>query len=183
VPSLEEVRAKTSDVFQRHPCSWQAEAVQQAVKGDNDVVLIAPTGSGKTLTFWMPLLFREDGIQIVVTPLNLLGSQNVSELKEYGIPACDDIGEGRYRAIIANPEELMKDGGGFEKLWKKEAFTSRIISIVWDEAHCISTWSSFCTDYKNAYRIRYLLPKTPFFLASATFNDHVKEDVFKTLHM
>ena len=77
----------------------------------------------------------------------------------------------------------MKDGGGFEKLWKNEAFTSRLISFVWDEAHCISTWSHFREEYKDAYRLRYLLPKVPFYLASATFNDEVKQDVFKTLQI
>lgn len=85
--------------------------------------------------------------------------------------------------VIANPEELMKDGGGFEKLWKKEHFTSQIISMVWDEAHCISTWNSFRADYKKAYRIRYMLPKLRFLLASATFDTEIKNDVFKTMHI
>ncbi|KIK98244.1 hypothetical protein PAXRUDRAFT_803920, partial [Paxillus rubicundulus Ve08.2h10] len=41
--------------------------------------------NGKTLTFWMPLLFRPDGVQIVVMPLNLLGKQNVASLGKAGI--------------------------------------------------------------------------------------------------
>ena len=35
-----------------------------------DVITIAPTGSGKSLTYWMPLLFIKYGITVVVTPLN-----------------------------------------------------------------------------------------------------------------
>ncbi|EPT01978.1 hypothetical protein FOMPIDRAFT_1119311, partial [Fomitopsis schrenkii] len=88
----------TSTAFRRNPCLWQAKAVRQAVKGDKDMVCITPTGSGKTLFFWMPLLFRKDGIQIVVTPLNLLGTQNVKELASYGIRACD------VRAETATPK-------------------------------------------------------------------------------
>ena len=43
---------------------------------------------GKTLTFWMPLLFRPPGsIQIVVTPLNILGKQNVESLNKAGFKA------------------------------------------------------------------------------------------------
>lgn len=53
------------------------------------MVCIAPTGLGKTLTFWMPLLFRKDGIQIVVTPLNLLSTQHIVELHRYQIEACE----------------------------------------------------------------------------------------------
>jgi outer membrane PBP1 activator LpoA protein len=33
----------------------------------------------------MPLLFKRDGIQIVVTPLNILGKQNVESLEKMGI--------------------------------------------------------------------------------------------------
>jgi superfamily II DNA helicase RecQ len=40
---------------------------------------------GKTLTFWMPLLFRPKGsVQLIVTPLNILGKQNVDQLKKAG---------------------------------------------------------------------------------------------------
>jgi len=35
----------------------------------------------------MPLLFRADGIQIVVTPLNILGTQNEQELAKFGVRA------------------------------------------------------------------------------------------------
>ncbi|KAG6380519.1 hypothetical protein JVT61DRAFT_8683 [Boletus reticuloceps] len=42
---------------------------------------------GKTLGFWLPLLFRLNGIQIVVTPLNLLGKQNAASLAKAGIRA------------------------------------------------------------------------------------------------
>lgn len=45
------------------------------------------------MTFWMPLLLREDGIQIVVVPLNVLGKQNVDQLVKAGIPAIAITGE------------------------------------------------------------------------------------------
>lgn len=78
----------------------------------------------------------------------------------------------------------MKDGGGFEALWKNEAFTSRIISIVWDEAHCISYWGDFRPEYKDAKRLRYLLPRhIPFYLASATLPPLVHRDVMDTLQI
>lgn len=94
------------------------------------------------------------------------------------------IADGRYRAIIVSPEQMMKDGGGFEALWKNETFTSRIISIVWDEAHCISYWGEFRPEYKDAKRLRYLLPRhIPFYLASATLPPLVLRDVMDTLQI
>ena len=47
-----------------------------------NVFTFAPTGAGKTLTFWIPLIFNDNGIQILVTPLNLLGDKNVCEIAE-----------------------------------------------------------------------------------------------------
>ncbi|KAG1852966.1 hypothetical protein C8R48DRAFT_573136, partial [Suillus tomentosus] len=54
---------------------------------DRDIICIAGTGKGKTLTFWMPLLFDSTSVQVVITPLNLLGEQNVMDLKKAGISA------------------------------------------------------------------------------------------------
>ncbi|KAG2060970.1 hypothetical protein BDR06DRAFT_871141, partial [Suillus hirtellus] len=54
---------------------------------DHDIICTAGTGKGKTLTFWMPLLFDSTSVQIVITPLNLLGEQNVQALAKAGICA------------------------------------------------------------------------------------------------
>lgn len=54
-----------------------------------DCITIAATGSGKTLTFWMSLLFVKDGIFILITALNVLGDQNVEELTRLGISAIN----------------------------------------------------------------------------------------------
>ena len=43
--------------------------------------------NAKTLSFFMPVLFDESSIQIVITPLNILGAQNVEYLRKAGIPA------------------------------------------------------------------------------------------------
>ena len=60
--------------------------VQAILRGEKNVISIAGTGMGKTLTFWMPLLFRPPGsIQVVVTPLNILGKQNVACLDKAGL--------------------------------------------------------------------------------------------------
>ena len=87
IPSLDEIRDKSLQVLGRRPCLWQCRVAQAQLRGDRDIVCISATGSGKTLTFWIPLLFRPQGIQIVITPLNLLGSQNSSELQRLGINA------------------------------------------------------------------------------------------------
>ena len=69
--SLSDIRSLTQSTFHHYPCLWQAKTVEAILKRDRDVVIIAGTGMGKTLTFWMPLLFFPVGyIQVVITPLH-----------------------------------------------------------------------------------------------------------------
>ncbi|KAL6308381.1 P-loop containing nucleoside triphosphate hydrolase protein [Sparassis latifolia] len=196
VPSTQEIRERTYTAFGHTPCLWQIQVVQALLNSDKDVMSIAPTGAGKTLTFWMPLLFRPTGIQIVIAPLNALGTQNMQQLKGLDISAIairaetatgknlKDIEDGRYRAVLVNPNEAMKEGGGFGRLWKNELLTAQIISIVWDEGHCVSIWKSFRPEYREAGRLRYLIPRTiPFLVTSATLSESVCNDVIETLQM
>ncbi|KAF9222848.1 hypothetical protein BS17DRAFT_707147 [Gyrodon lividus] len=86
MPVLSDIRQCTLEVFGVCPCPWQLKVTEALLKGDKDVLCTAGTGMGKTLGFWIPLLFRPDGIQIVVTPLNLLGKQNATSLAKAGMP-------------------------------------------------------------------------------------------------
>lgn len=87
LPSLEEIRQKTFETFHKRLCLFQSKGVLVILRRKKNGILISGTGSGKTLVFWVPLLFRPKGIQIVVTPLNILGQQNVDDLASVGIRA------------------------------------------------------------------------------------------------
>ncbi|KAH9015960.1 hypothetical protein EDB83DRAFT_2198819, partial [Lactarius deliciosus] len=78
IPSLDDMREAVKDRFSFSLCTWQLKAALTQLEG-NDLLTLAPTGSGKTLTFWIPLLFNGDGVSIVITPLNVLGEKNVLE--------------------------------------------------------------------------------------------------------
>lgn len=77
----------------------------------------------------------------------------------------------------------MKEGGGFEKLLKNETFTSRIISVIWDEAHCISTWGEMRTAYREAGRLRAKLASVPYLVTSATLPPLALAEVMENLKM
>ncbi|KAI5995607.1 P-loop containing nucleoside triphosphate hydrolase protein, partial [Pisolithus albus] len=196
LPSLSNIRTRTQQFFGVRPCRWQLKVAETILKGDKDVICIAGTGMGKTLTFWMPLLFREDGIQIVVTPLNLLGKQNVTYLMKAGIEAISisretatpanfqAISAFEYRVIVISPEQVMKADGGFEKLLKSSLFVTRIMSIVIDEAHCLTDWGDFRPEYKELGRLRYVLPRSvPLLVTSATIMRKTLHDLTHLLHM
>ena len=84
--SDEEVQDQIEAVFGFRPCLWQIHVVHAILDGD-DVITNAPMGSGKSTTYWMPVLFIKYGISVIVTPLKLLGAQFSEMLEGVGISA------------------------------------------------------------------------------------------------
>ena len=74
-----------------------------------NVFTFAPTGAGKTLTFWIPLLFNNNGIQILITPLNILGDKNVREIAElFGIHAVNVTSDTATNTLFAVSGSLVE---------------------------------------------------------------------------
>ena len=88
--TIPEIRDLVEKRFNKRPC-WYQIKVALALRAGKDVVTCAATGAGKTLSFWIALLMAiekgEDKMIIVVTPLNLLGKQNVNSLDQAGLCA------------------------------------------------------------------------------------------------
>lgn len=58
-----------------NPMDWQIEGIQKALEG-NDVIVIAGTGSGKSLIFQALAVIINDGIILIISPLkNLINEQ------------------------------------------------------------------------------------------------------------
>ncbi|KAI0685473.1 P-loop containing nucleoside triphosphate hydrolase protein [Cytidiella melzeri] len=168
VPSIEAIRQKGEEFFGSRPCLWQAELDQAILHGAKDVLAVSGTGSGKTLTFWLPLLFRAEGIQVIITPLNILGAQNKAQLAAKGIRAISVDAQ-------INPEIALASGGPFEKLWRDREFVSHIISI-----YMGLILQGVC----GGWRLRNLLVEAvPYLVVSATLPEQVLNDVMKTLKM
>jgi superfamily II DNA helicase RecQ len=92
IPSLIDLRTEVERKFKIWPCIFQTQAALAQLE-QRDCITISPTGSGKTLTFWMPLLFNNNGIMIIVTALNILGDKNVAELEKLDISAVNVTGD------------------------------------------------------------------------------------------
>lgn len=88
IPSVaqrcDDIKAK----FGIYPCIYQVQDAQAQLKKEN-CITIAATGAGKTSTFWIALLYNNGGCIIVVTALNILRDQGVSQLKALNIKAIN----------------------------------------------------------------------------------------------
>ena len=89
--SIKEIRDLVEKRFNKRPCWYQIKIALALYYAGKDVITCAATGAGKTLSFWIALLMAmeagEDKMIFVVTPLNLLGKQNVDSLDQAGLHA------------------------------------------------------------------------------------------------
>ena len=69
---------------QHEPHDFQLDAATSVALG-KDTILIAPTGSRKTLILAMPLLYHEYKISIIISPLHALESDQVDRMNGMGI--------------------------------------------------------------------------------------------------
>ena len=81
-----------------------------------------------------------------------------------------------------SPEQLIKEGGPWQKLLASPRFADMIISI-FDEGQCISTWADFHTNYRAVGWLHLLLPlRTPVLVTDTTFPPKIFDNVKEILH-
>ncbi|KAJ3553427.1 hypothetical protein NP233_g12645 [Leucocoprinus birnbaumii] len=167
LPSPEQIRADVIKRFEIHPCLYQIHDALAQLRGE-DCITIAATGSGKTLTFWIPLLYLpKKAFIFLITALNILGDQNVKELEQYNFTAinltaenCTDevfkkIANRDYQVIIVSPERILKDRR-FTTLWENKKFLSKLFGASIDEGHCFSEWGA---EFRPEYAQLATMPK------------------------
>jgi RecQ family ATP-dependent DNA helicase len=168
---------------------YQEQVCQAATSGD-DLLLVMPTGAGKSLCYQLPGLAR-GGTTLVISPLIALMDDQVSKLKKAGLRAeaihsgrprielrqvCRDYLMGHLDFLLIAPERLSVPGFP-EMLLKRRP---KLIAI--DEAHCISQWGH---DFRPDYRmLKDRLPAfhpAPIIALTATATPHVQDDIIEQL--
>lgn len=87
--------------------------------------------------------------------------------------------------VLINPEILLqRDGLCKNLLLSNKGFLSKVFNIVFDEGHCISQWgSTFRPEYKLVGILRFIAPRIPFYITSATIPRSMLLDIKETLHI
>ncbi|WP_083421794.1 RecQ family ATP-dependent DNA helicase [Arsenicibacter rosenii] len=168
------------------------EDVVGAVLNGQDVLVLMPTGGGKSICFQVPALAME-GICIVVTPLIALMKDQVEQLRRRGIPATavfsgmhwreidatlDNCIYGNMKFLYVSPERLQTE------ILIERVKQMKVCLLAIDEAHCISAWGyDFRPPYLQIADFRQLIPNVPVIALTASATPDVQADIQAKLEM
>jgi ATP-dependent DNA helicase RecQ len=168
----------------------QREAVEAAVHG-RDVLVVMPTGSGKSLCYQLPALMRAD-LTVVVSPLVSLMQDQVQAVERVApgyvglINAQQDTATNRrtleraargdLRLLYVAPERFSSPG------FLERIRRARIGLFVVDEAHCVSQWGhDFRPDYFRLADAARWLGAEAIVASTATATPQVASDIVARL--
>jgi ATP-dependent DNA helicase RecQ len=168
----------------------QVEAMSAARDG-RDVLVVLPTGAGKSAIYQVPALVLP-GPTVIVSPLLALQRDQIEGLDAAAVPdavALDSrqsaadrksvweaIRRGSVEYVFLSPEQLAKD----------EVVTglaeAGVSLFVVDEAHCVSAWGhDFRPDYRRLAPVAERLGRPPVLALTATAAAPVRDDIVAAL--
>jgi RecQ family ATP-dependent DNA helicase len=168
----------------------QDEAMQHLLRG-RDVLLVMPTGSGKSAAYQVPAQLL-DGPTIVISPLIALqrdqmlslakrdagGAVVVNSAQRAGSSeeSLEQIRAGAAEYVFLAPEQLAKP----EVVDRLAAARPSLVAV--DEAHCVSSWGhDFRPDYRRLGRVIERLGHPRVIALTATASPPVREDIVAAL--
>jgi ATP-dependent DNA helicase RecQ len=168
------------------------EAVCIAAVERKDLLLVMPTGSGKSLCYQLPAIAL-GGTALVISPLIALMEDQAAKLMALGLrvarihsgldraasrQACVDYLQGKLQFLFIAPERLRVPG--FPEMLAK----AKPALIAIDEAHCISQWGhDFRPDYRMLGQYLPALRPAPVMALTATATPAVQRDIVAQLGM
>jgi RecQ family ATP-dependent DNA helicase len=169
----------------------QLPVVQAALTG-RSILVVSPTGFGKTLCFQLPAVLRRR-VSVVVSPLKALMGEQVSSLLRRKIPCSyinSDIGSDekrlRYRLLAGNhfkllyvaPERFFVQNFNERQLLR----SVRPAFLVIDEAHCVDQWGrDFRPEYGRLKEVREALGSPPILAFTATAGQEMQQRILASL--
>lgn len=179
-------------VFGYNQFRGQQAAVIEALVSGQDVLVLMPTGGGKSLCYQIPAIVRE-GVGIVVSPLIALMQDQVDALLQLGVKAAclnssidsktawqieQRLLQNKLDLLYVAPERLMTPR--FLELLA----SSNIALFAIDEAHCVSQWGhDFRPEYVQLSVLHERFPQVPRIALTATADTATRREIIERLNL
>jgi ATP-dependent DNA helicase RecQ len=170
------------------------ETIIQQVLNKKDVMVLMPTGGGKSLCYQLPSVLL-NGLTVVISPLIALMKDQVDSLNVNGIPAAylnssQSADEQRDIAIQLKNNQIRLLYIAPERLFGKDdrlmvfLKTLNVVQIAIDEAHCISQWGhDFRPEYLMLAGLKNEFPYVPVIALTATADKLTQKDILEKLNL
>jgi len=170
---------------------YQEEAIDNILV-KRDILMLIPTGGGKSLAFQLPSLMM-DGVTVIISPLIALMQDQVQALNSQSLKAAmlgsnqdqnqnetiiSQLKNKELKFLYISPERLNTP--------KMQAILSsiKINFFVIDEAHCISEWGhEFRDDYRSLSILKERFAGINIAAFTATATPAVQEDIKRLLNL
>lgn len=162
------------------------EVIIDKILKREDVLLILPTGGGKSLCYQLPGLLME-GVVVVVSPLLALMQDQVHGLMAKGIRAVmmssmqdmeeirqseNELRNGDIKFVFVAPERFQNE------YFLQFLNSLNIAFFAVDEAHCVSEWGhEFRADYRKLGLLKNHFPNVGVAGFTATATRQVEKDI------
>lgn len=192
-----DLKRTLKDVFKIEKLRELQLPTMNAVMSNEDVILVMPTGGGKSLCYQLPAVISK-GITIVVSPLVSLMEDQLHGLQKINVKAmmlsakCDKEKvkiimnalvdkKSDLKLIYVTPEYMAKSNRFMSKLQKAYEM-KHLDRFAIDEVHCCSQWGhDFRPDYKFLGILKSMFPGIPILGLTATAPAKIIVDVQKML--
>lgn len=176
----------------------QENVINDIVENENSVIVVMPTGTGKSVLYQIPGLLSE-GQSLVLSPLISLMMDQVKHLQSKWIPCTyinstlskeekekrlSNINSGAYKFVFAHPKQFLQENNDGEIVLRKSnpLLLANYRYLIIDEVHLMSNWGrAFIREYANLVKISGGLGDPQLILLTATASRSMQDKIINLL--
>ncbi|MCG8429409.1 MAG: RecQ family ATP-dependent DNA helicase, partial [Chromatiales bacterium] len=169
----------------------QEEIIGSLLNGE-DVLVLMPTGGGKSLCYQIPALAKP-GVGVVVSPLIALMQDQVDALSQLGVKAAFLNSTLDRETVRSIEQALLHNEIDLLYIAPERLLTQRTLSLLdqcqialfaIDEAHCVSQWGhDFRKEYQQLSVLHERYPTVPRIALTATADGRTRQEIIEQLNL
>ena len=186
----EQLKAQLKKYFGYESFRLEQFPIIEKILAGRHVLVVMPTGSGKSLCYQLPAVLS-DQRTIIVSPLVALINDQAASLERSGIEVSKIHSAQSYEQNVHEWKRFTSNKSKILYLSPERLMTARMIAslqklpigmFVIDEAHCISKWGAdFRPAYESLSELKSHFPKANLAAFTATADKATRADICANL--